>query len=614
MKNRNLRKISCLKASLVVSIGLAAAPVFALSPLPIPVWTVQDGKLLDPNGQPFIFRGVTIDHTLDPQKTVQAIKDAASLGANSAQIEFPIKPDGQYPRKIIAELKEIINTCKTSKLVCVLEPNDAAGYYEVAGSDSPATVTSYWTWGDLRDVLNAATGNIIIGLNNNPLGSIITPQEYADRMRYAIADLKSVYPYHVVMVDGSNWSQDTDKAMQKLAADNVQSGGAYKNVIYSVDMFDAYVNPELVRNYIESFTRIKAPLVIGGFAITPYYHPHFAGPLPQNAPRLPAESVMQYAEQYGAGYFGWSWSGNKNAALDIVRNWNVAELTAWGKLLINGDNGIRETAKIASVYNSNSSSSSSSSADVNHPPIANFEAFNYPVIFCGSPNAGRGSITARATGSSDPDGDELTFEWRMTGGLTEVASGYEVSLVSENRRSYQLTLTVSDGRSGVTSITKNIAPFYLDCPFTSSSSSIKSSSSVPSTSSSVPPISSSSAPSTSSVPSTSSIGSSSSVRNSVATCAYVISNQWSTGFVAAIRIKNIGNQPIVGWEVNWQYADGSKVSNLWNATLSTNGSYSAKNLNWNSIIQPGQTIEFGFQGNKPSGNAVVPVVTGNLCK
>jgi cellulase/cellobiase CelA1 len=97
-------------------------------------------------------------------------------------------------------------------------------------------------------------------------------------------------------------------------------------------------------------------------------------------------------------------------------------------------------------------------------------------------------------------------------------------------------------------------------------------------------------------------------------CSYVINSQWGNGFTAAIRIKNTTAQTINGWSVNWQYADGSKVTGSWNTTLTGANPYNAKNLSWNANIQPGQTVEFGFQGSKPNGAAIVPVVSGAICQ
>ena len=96
-------------------------------------------------------------------------------------------------------------------------------------------------------------------------------------------------------------------------------------------------------------------------------------------------------------------------------------------------------------------------------------------------------------------------------------------------------------------------------------------------------------------------------------CQYVVTNSWSTGFTAAVKITNDTSATVNGWQVSWAYSKNT-VANAWNATLSGSNPYNAKNLSWNSTIQPGQTVEFGFQGSKPAGAAVVPVVTGAICQ
>ena len=99
-----------------------------------------------------------------------------------------------------------------------------------------------------------------------------------------------------------------------------------------------------------------------------------------------------------------------------------------------------------------------------------------------------------------------------------------------------------------------------------------------------------------------------------ATCEYIISNSWNSGFVAEIRIMNTGTSVIDGWEVNWSYTDGSAITNGWNSVLTGSGSgpYSATNLEWNRVIQPGETAVFGFQGSH-GGNTAVVNVTGAVC-
>src|SRR5690606_1725090 len=123
---------------------------------------------------------------------------------------------------------------------------------------------------------------------------------------------------------------------------------------------------------------------------------------------------------------------------------------------------------------------------------------------------------------------------------------------------------------------------------------------------------SSSAVSVSSTPS--SAAASSTPGNTGGSCEYVVTNEWSDGFTGAIRITNTGSSAISNWSVSWNYTDGSRVTNSWNATVSGSNPYTASGSGWNGAIAAGQTVEFGFQGTKGgSGNAHIPAVTGSVC-
>lgn len=100
-----------------------------------------------------------------------------------------------------------------------------------------------------------------------------------------------------------------------------------------------------------------------------------------------------------------------------------------------------------------------------------------------------------------------------------------------------------------------------------------------------------------------------------ARCEYVIQSEWNSGFVAVVRITNDTTIAINGWSVNWSYTDGSRRTGGWNANFSGNNPYSASNVGWNGTINPGQTAEFGVQGNKGAQNtpASKPTVTGAVC-
>jgi Carbohydrate esterase, sialic acid-specific acetylesterase/Cellulose binding domain len=96
-------------------------------------------------------------------------------------------------------------------------------------------------------------------------------------------------------------------------------------------------------------------------------------------------------------------------------------------------------------------------------------------------------------------------------------------------------------------------------------------------------------------------------------CVYSVTNDWGNGFTASIKITNTGSNAISGWSVSWRYTDASRVTNLWNGVVTGSNPYTVTHLDWNKTIQPGQSVEFGFQGTKSGGTAAVPSVTGNLC-
>ncbi len=98
-----------------------------------------------------------------------------------------------------------------------------------------------------------------------------------------------------------------------------------------------------------------------------------------------------------------------------------------------------------------------------------------------------------------------------------------------------------------------------------------------------------------------------------AKCEYIIANDWGSGFTATIRITNNGTNAISGWNIGWNYSDGSRVTSSWNATLSGSNPYTATPLNWNGNIAVNSSIEFGIQGNNGASKAQVPAITGAVC-
>ncbi|MBX9392775.1 cellulose binding domain-containing protein [Streptomyces sp. TRM72054] len=82
------------------------------------------------------------------------------------------------------------------------------------------------------------------------------------------------------------------------------------------------------------------------------------------------------------------------------------------------------------------------------------------------------------------------------------------------------------------------------------------------------------------------------------TVTYKVTNQWSGGFQADVQLTNSGSSGWSGWSLGWSFADGQKVSQLWNADFTQSGAaVTVQNVGWNANVAPGSSVSFGFTGS-----------------
>ncbi|MEV6880443.1 cellulose binding domain-containing protein [Streptomyces sp. NPDC051135] len=89
---------------------------------------------------------------------------------------------------------------------------------------------------------------------------------------------------------------------------------------------------------------------------------------------------------------------------------------------------------------------------------------------------------------------------------------------------------------------------------------------------------------------------------------YTVTNQWSGGFQADVRLTNTGTSAWHGWSLGWSFPGDQRVNQMWNAEHTRSGpAVTARNVAWNAEVAPGASVGFGFTGSwsgtngKPSG-------------
>jgi endo-1,4-beta-xylanase len=81
-------------------------------------------------------------------------------------------------------------------------------------------------------------------------------------------------------------------------------------------------------------------------------------------------------------------------------------------------------------------------------------------------------------------------------------------------------------------------------------------------------------------------------------------SQWSTGFVTTVKFTNLLSYTAQDWILTWTFPGGQKVTNSWSSVVTQNGAdVLVHGAPWNSEIQPGKSVTFGFAGTYRVSNA-----------
>ncbi|KOX34125.1 ricin B lectin [Saccharothrix sp. NRRL B-16348] len=96
---------------------------------------------------------------------------------------------------------------------------------------------------------------------------------------------------------------------------------------------------------------------------------------------------------------------------------------------------------------------------------------------------------------------------------------------------------------------------------------------------------------------------------------YTVTNQWQGGFGAEVTVTNLGD-PVYGWSLTWVFPAGQRVTQAWNATVTTGtANVTATNASYNAALPTGGSATFGFNGSFTSTNPTPTgfVLNGTTC-
>jgi mannan endo-1,4-beta-mannosidase len=422
-------------------------------------FTIQNGKLLDANGVPFVMRGINYPFVWYahryPSGTEADFAAMKATGANTVRIV--LATGGQWTRIGGSDLSAVIELAKSNGMIAVLEVHDSTGWSESSGAKPISDAVSYWTSSDIRAAIDGQEDYVIVNIANEPFGNTTTSSYVSDTIS-AIKALRSAGIKHNLMVDAANWGQDWSGTM-RTNAPTIFAADTLANTTFSVHMYEVYANSSAITSYMQAFQDMGLPLVVGEFGAD------------HQGQGVDEATIMAQAQQRGIGYIGWSWSGNGSCctSLDIVSNFGTT-LTSWGEILVNSTNGIRATSVPATVFppdggdtlsvspTSVSLASSASTANIAVTSNASWTVTSGTSWLSASPTSGtnNGSFTISATANTSGSSRSGTVTVNA-GSLSRAISVTQAAATSQDfsLSASSSSLSIARGASGSTTLSIN---------------------------------------------------------------------------------------------------------------------------------------------------------------
>jgi mannan endo-1,4-beta-mannosidase len=337
------RTIGAAVLAAIASVLFFVAPAYAATGL-----HVSGTNIVEADGQKFVMRGVNHMHTWYANQT-QSFADIKALGANTIRV---VLSGGRWTANSAADVQNVISLCKANKLICVLENHDTTGYGEDTAAYSLDQAVDYWV--GLKSVLTGQEDYVVINIGNEPIGNT-NPGQWTAATVAAIQKMRTNGFQHLLMVDAPNWGQDWQYTMRDNAQ-TVLDADTQKNTVLSIHMYAVFNTAASITNYLDVFKNKGWPLVIGEFGWR------------FDSSQVDHETLLAEANARDLGYLGWSWTGNTDPILDMATAFDPNRLTTWGDRIFNGANGIKATAKQASIFGGVNPSPSSPSASPSVSP------------------------------------------------------------------------------------------------------------------------------------------------------------------------------------------------------------------------------------------------------
>lgn len=311
---------------------------------------INNAKLYDGNGNPFIMRGINIQFVHYINQYLNSIDNIVQTNTNALRIEWRMSKDGSVTD--INDLESIIKKCIENKMIPVVELHDYTGDDK---ESNLLQLAKYWA--DNVWLLQKYKDKILVNIANEWGDWDMDGSYWKNAYISAVNQIREAGFYGTLIIDAYGSGQRVD-GIKQYAHELLQVDS---NLLFSAHTYDAWADGNYdIATELAYFHEEEIPFMVGEFGSTHHrYSDCFIFDVDDKA-------IMRYCEEYGHGYFAWSWKGNgwydkcdePLAYLDMVNNWEQNDYTTWGATAVEH---LRKTAKECSIFQNTAISFTSTS-------------------------------------------------------------------------------------------------------------------------------------------------------------------------------------------------------------------------------------------------------------
>lgn len=323
-------------------------PTMTPAPVPSDSFNIQDGKIIDPAGKPFVIRGINMPFAYYFDQSFAAIDNVKATGFNSVRVvwcanNFQDAGGRCQPKdfRSAADLDRVLTKISDFQLVTVFNLQNATGQDAVEPLNLMA---DYLTSPEIKTVLLKHKKNVIINIANEWLGSWNKNRTWVDSYKAVIEKLRKAGLSHILVVDARGYGQDFS-SIEENARELMEKD---KNLLFSSHMYAEYPTEQVVRDKLTFIRNNKIPFMIGEFGCT-----HYDDSTKVNK-TVACEAILKEtaSSSYPIGTMAWSYTGNRNEEvdLDVFSSSDWKTLSSYGEKVVNGTYGAKATAKQACYF------------------------------------------------------------------------------------------------------------------------------------------------------------------------------------------------------------------------------------------------------------------------